>query len=34
MVLNFGLDVSFENMQYWKGTGEKAVEVDNTSASV
>jgi hypothetical protein len=27
MALNVGLGVSFDNMQGWKGTGEKAGEV-------
>jgi hypothetical protein len=31
---NFGLDISFDNMQDWKGIGEKVGEVNSTKAYV
>jgi hypothetical protein len=34
MALNIDLDVSFDNMQDWKGIGQKAGEVNNTEGYI
>jgi hypothetical protein len=33
-VINVGLDVSFDNMQHWKGIRERAEKVNSTKAYI